>query len=63
MKLLFMCYAMVIIKNETYTHVFSYDKFIYDDKIDFDKNFTQYKDLSQINDYILSLVLIPYFCA
>jgi hypothetical protein len=39
MKLVYMCHAMVIIKNETYTHVISYDKFIYDDEIDFHKNF------------------------
>jgi hypothetical protein len=39
MKLLFMCYAMVIIKIETYTHAFSYDKFIYDDEVDFHKDF------------------------
>ncbi len=58
MDLVFVCCKIVAMENETYTLVgFFYNKFIYDNEIDFHKKNSANKNLSEImhlstNDYI-----------
>jgi hypothetical protein len=61
MVLVFVCYEVEVMENETYTHVvFSYGKFICDDEVD-SQRFLGNKNLSQVMYLSIMIIFDHYY--